>query len=132
MGTRILTLLLSVALIAGCASRTRLPEGSDAEAFDAIAWNAENAAGYVEGGVSPRQAMLEDLVQKVLPHKTGVELEALLGPPSDSGYFRDSGAALIYATGPEREGFLANIDSEWLLIWLDEAGTYQRYEIWTD
>ncbi len=38
---------------------------------------------------------------------------------------------LIYFMGPERGGGI-NIDSEWLLVWLDKSGRFQRYRIVTD
>lgn len=46
-------------------------------------------------------------------------------------YFQSTGRDLIYITGPERDS-LFGIDSEWLLIWLDENGIYKRHAIVTD
>lgn len=38
---------------------------------------------------------------------------------------------LIYLLGPKRD-FLSAIDSERLLIWPDETGMFERYEIAND
>ena len=53
---------------------------------------------------------------------------ALLGPPSDDSPWKSD---LVYVTGPERDSLFA-IDSEWLLIDLDEQGRFHRYRIATD
>jgi hypothetical protein len=75
--------------------------------------------------------MLGDLVRNVLPGRTRAEIEALLGTTGPTGYFKELGWDLIYVTGPERSSPYS-IDSEWLLIWLDSTGRFQRYEIRTD
>ena len=66
-----------------------------------------------------------------MPGRDRGELEELLGPSLDTFYFASSGRDLIYPLGKER-GSLAAIDSEWLLIWLDQSGRFERYEVWTD
>ncbi len=75
--------------------------------------------------------MLGDVVSHVLPGQARQELEQLLGPSLDTPYFADSGRDLIYLLGRER-GSLFAIDSEWLLIWLDESGRVKGYQIRTD
>lgn len=75
--------------------------------------------------------MLADLLNRVLPGKSRSEIEALLGPSLETSYFQDSDKDMIYTLGPERGGFL-NMDSEWLLIWLDKEGRYSRFRIRTD
>ena len=42
-----------------------------------------------------------------------------------------AGAHDLYHLGRERDS-LFRIDSEWLLIWLDPSGRFDRYEIHTD
>jgi hypothetical protein len=77
-----------------------------------------------------RQQMVGEVVQRLLPGKTRGELERLLGPSLDTPYFKTTGRDLIYVLGPERS--FISIDSEWLLIWLDQAGRFRRAEIVTD
>jgi hypothetical protein len=74
--------------------------------------------------------MLADVI-KQLPGKNRTEIENMLGPSLDSSYFKSTGRNLIYVTGPERDSFIG-IDSEWLLIWVDENGIYQRHMVTTD
>ena len=75
--------------------------------------------------------MLGDLVTRVLPGRNKEEIEDLLGESMETSYFRGTGRDLIYPTGPQRDSFLA-IDSEWLLIWCDRKGRFERYEIRSD
>lgn len=107
-----------------------LPSGSRVMTFDGATWKDEESASYVRGDITPRQKMLADIVENVLPGKTRVEIEAELGPSMDTRYFESKGRDLIYITGPERGPF--GIDSEWLLIWLDESGRFARYDIAQD
>jgi len=74
--------------------------------------------------------MIDDVVNNVLPGKNKDEIENLLGKEVHSGCFSSMGCDLIYILGPER-GFVS-IDYEWLLIWFDEEGNFQRYKIITD
>lgn len=55
----------------------------------------------------------------------------MLGTSLDTPYFQSTGRDLIYVTGPERDS-LFSIDSEWLLIWVDENGIYKRHAVVTD
>jgi hypothetical protein len=75
--------------------------------------------------------MLGDVVTNVLPGRNRTEIEALLGPSLETGYSKSTGRDLIYILGPERGSFFP-IDSEWLLIWLNESGNFNRYSIYTD
>ena len=75
--------------------------------------------------------MLKDVVEKILPGKNKQEIESALGPSLETGYFRSLDKDLIYYLGPERDG-LFNIDSEWLLIWVDENDKFERYMIAND
>jgi hypothetical protein len=88
------------------------------------------SAEYVKGDITPRQKMLAQVVAQ-LPGRNRQELEQMLGPSLETGYFQSSGRDLIYVTGPQRDSFVA-IDSEWLLIWLDDMGTFERYAIVSD
>jgi hypothetical protein len=86
---------------------------------------------YVAGDITPRQKMLRDVVENLLPGKTRREIEALLGPSSATWYFEDTGRDLIYMTGPERDTPFS-IDSEWLLIWLDQNDRFERFAVHRD
>lgn len=107
-----------------------LPSGSYDESFNRDAWLDPASKPSVPRGATSRQRMLADVIAR-LPHKSRSELEVMLGPSMDTPYFKSTGRDLIYVTGPQRDSFFA-LDSEWLLIWLDEDGIYQRHAIVTD
>jgi len=75
--------------------------------------------------------MLKNVVENVLPGKNKQEIENALGRSMLTMNFQSSDKDLIYYVGPERDGVF-NMDSEWLLIWLDENGKYKRYMVTTD
>ena len=81
--------------------------------------------------VSARQTMLTNLVADVLPGKDRGQIENLLGPSLDTPYFKGIDKDLIYYLGPERSSSI-QIDSESLLIWLDDRGRFLRYGISVD
>jgi hypothetical protein len=110
--------------------RSELPPGSYLADYNRVAWLAPESAAWVRGDITPRQKMLADVVDR-LPGRTRAEIEAMLGPSETEPYFAASSRDLIYRTGIERGSFFA-IDSEWLLIWVDEAGRFERYEIAQD
>lgn len=107
-----------------------LPTGSDLRAFDTRVWQTETSTDGVNG-VSARQHMLKNVVENVLPGKNKQEIENALGRSMLTMNFQSSDKDLIYYVGPERDGVF-NMDSEWLLIWLDENGKYKRYMVTTD
>ena len=98
--------------------------------FNPEIWQDPSSAAFVPDELTPRQRMLDDLIENILPGSNKDEIEALLGKSLNTGYFSKSERDLIYILGPERS-FIA-IDSEWLLIWLDDSGNFERYEIATD
>jgi len=107
-----------------------LPGGSYDRQFDRQVWLDPESANYISGDITPRQKMLAEVVKK-LPGLHRSEIENMLGPSLDTAYFQSTGRDLIYITGPER-GSLFGMDSEWLLIWLDENGIYKRHAVVTD
>ena len=109
---------------------SQLPSGSYDRQFDREAWLDPESANYISGDITPRQKMLAEVVKK-LPGLRRSEIENMLGPTLDTAYFQSTARDLIYITGPERDS-LFGIDSEWLLIWLDENGIYKRHAIVTD
>jgi hypothetical protein len=115
---------------AGRFVRGRLPTGSYLRSFDRAVWSDVHSADFVAGDATPRQKMLGDVVKR-LPGRRRAEIEADLGASLETPYFRSTGRDMIYVLGPERDA-LFGIDSEWLLIWLDANGRFERYEIRTD
>lgn len=108
-----------------------LPWGSQLLKFDERVWQDPKSSVYVKNDITPRQKMLKDVVENVLPGKTREQIEQALGPSLDTPYFQSTGRDLIYRLGLERDLLFA-IDSEWLLIWLDDSGNFSRYEVATD
>ena len=108
-----------------------LPTGSFTLRFDTAGWQESKSAEYVIGDITPRQKMLGDVVSHILPGRNHTEIEQLLGPSLRTPYFEETGRDLIYVLGPQRNSFI-RIDSEWLLVWLDKSGQFQRYAIYTD
>lgn len=122
--------MLATFLALGAILPNALPSGSYDEPFNRDVWLGPAAKPSIPRGATSRQRMLADVIAR-LPHKSRSELEVMLGPSMDTPYFKSTGRDLIYVTGPQRDSFLA-MDSEWLLIWLDEDGIYQRHAIVTD
>lgn len=120
----------AAALVLGSLLPNSLPSGSYDKAFDRGVWLDPASASDVNENITPRQKMLADVVSK-LPSQNRSALEMMLGTSLDTGYFKESGRDLIYLTGPQRDSFFG-IDSEWLLIWLDENGIYKRHAIVSD
>jgi hypothetical protein len=110
-----------------------LPIGSNQLTFNSAAWLAPGAnnPAPTPRDLSIRQQMLLDVVRNVLPGRTQQEIEQLLGPGTPNGFLDGMGHDLIYHTGRQRDSLFA-IDSEWLLIWLDDNGRFQRFELASD
>ena len=94
--------------------------------FDSAAWRDLN---QVDGSDPVRIRMVDDLVKSHrLDHLSRAEVENLLGHPTKTEYFHDHD--LVYWLGPER-GFMG-IDSEWLVIDLDERSVVRKYAVVRD
>lgn len=79
--------------------------------FDSEVWKS------VSDNDPGKLAMVDDLLaQNILVGMTRPEIDALLGTPPQTSYFRDFD--YVYWLGPER-GFIS-IDSEWLCIDFDK------------
>jgi hypothetical protein len=111
--------------------RGALPTGSHLLPFDRSAWLDPASSEPVKGDITPRQKMLANVVNHVLPGRDRREVENLLGRSLETLYFKSTGRDLIYILGPERDS-LMRLDSEWFLIWFDASGRLRRYEIYTD
>ncbi len=123
-------MLVSSAIVV-FAPESEFPTGSNLMKFNPDVWKTEKAQIWPENGPSTREKMLKDLVKNVLPGKSRAEIETLLGPSLETDYFQSIDKDLIYYMGPERDNYMA-LDSEWLLIWLDENGIFQKYKIVND
>ncbi len=123
-------MLVSSAIVL-LAPKSEFPTGSNLMEFNPDVWKTEKAQVWPGNGPSTREKMLKDLVKNVLPGKSRTEIETLLGPSLETDYFQSIDKDLIYYMGPERDNYMA-LDSEWLLIWLDENGIFQRYKIVND
>lgn len=98
----ILALLFGAPVVRDYASRT---------SFESDSWKAENRRG-AEG---IRVRMVDDLLRShTLIGMQRAQLEALLGVPPSTPYFREYD--YVYWLGPERGLF--SIDSEWLVVTL--------------
>jgi len=113
------------------AIRGELPTGSHLLEFAPEAWREPSASEFAADDITVRQKMLGSLVTRFSAAQDRAALEALLGPSLETQYFESTGRDLIYILGPERDS-LFGIDSEWLLIWLDNSGHFERYEIRRD
>ena len=108
-----------------------LPSGSHLLNFESAGWKTAGSDQSTRGDITIRQKMLGDVVKNVLPGRDRLGLEDLLGPSLDTPYFAGTGRDMIYRLGMERDSMFG-VDSEWLLIWLDDAGRFERFEIRTD
>ncbi len=128
----LLLLVLSTATL-GCTSEPTLPEGSDLLPFVSHDWKSDVSTQFSKDDfVTPRQKMLKDVVEKVVLNGSKESILEQLGPSTDTQYFVSTGRDLVYYLGPELEGYMGNIDSEWLLIWFGEDGKLSKYEIARD
>lgn len=90
-------------------------------------WNPEVAAR--NDPLHKKARMADRLVSsKALIGKPRQEIAQMLGEPSPTGYFKDWD--MVYNLGSER-GFMA-IDSEWLVIRLDNSGVAVEADVVRD
>jgi rRNA maturation protein Nop10 len=95
--------------------------------FESARWISTPAAF---DHTSIRQRMVDDLLRsRRLAGMSRKDVEALLGPPDNTGYFREF--EMVYFLGQEREA-LFQIDSEWLLIKLDADERVTQARLGTD
>lgn len=109
-----------------------LPTGSHLLPFESAAWLVPESAAYADGQPTKRQKMLGSLLEQLNPTLTRADVEAMLGEPHPRDFplgIRDSD--IHYMTGPQRDAFFG-LDSEWLLLWFDESGHFEHYELYVD
>lgn len=121
--------LIAVLLLIGCSRH--LPDGSHEKPFDEVLWRSPQGLEPDNAGVTPRQKMLGDLVDKHLIGKSRKDIIAILGEPSTKMDPDGTGPSMSYRTGIERGSFMP-IDSEWLLLYFDSSGVATRYTIGVD
>jgi hypothetical protein len=93
--------------------------------FDPVKWEDES---QVQKGV--RLRMADGLIaRQTLLGKTRTEVVDLLGEPPSTGYF--SSWDMVYWLGTERAGYMS-IDSEWLVLRLDDEGRVTENRILND
>ena len=124
-------MLLALLILPSCSNKGKFPNGSDLKKFDSAIWQNESSTEPDDNLISEREKMLKDLVENVLPGRTKKEIEKFLGKSLETSYFSSINKDLIYYMGPERDSFM-NIDSEWLLIWLDESGKFEKCKLIRD
>ena len=95
--------------------------------FDPVAWQNSSRSA-----ISERQRMIDDLTDNVLPDKTESDLLYLLGDPD---YLEDampnSDADLQYLLGIDQGLSFGGTQYQWLLIWIDENGQFEKYRFTT-
>ena len=119
---------------------TTLPTGSKISTFNSKVWKNDNSTEWKtellndqkESSISAREKMLHDLLYNILPNKNKSEIESILGLSLKTDYFSSMDYDLIYYLGPQRDGYIMNIDSEWLLIFLDNQNKFHNYRIMND
>jgi hypothetical protein len=124
-------LIFGLAVVLARQVKGALPTGSHLLEFAPSVWRDPKSSRFIDGDITPRQKMLGSVVERLGPTQSGADIEALLGPSLETPYFESTGRDLIYILGPQRDSLFA-IDSEWLLIWLDDSGHFERYDIYTD
>lgn len=124
-------LMFGSTLVLARVIRGALPTGSHIREFSPLVWQDSTSSKSAPGDITPRQKMLGGLVERFKPSQSRTEIEALLGPSFPMPLFERTGRDLVYYLGPERVRWIS-VDAEWLLIWLDDSGHFERYEIYTD
>lgn len=95
--------------------------------FDSAAWRAGESP--TSDQPAPRLHLADGLLRSgILIGKTQAEVLALLGPPTDTDYFREYD--LVYWLGIERGTFPAN--SDWLVLKFDSSGKVKSARIVSD
>jgi hypothetical protein len=103
-----------------------LPNGSHLQPFDSELWIADDSI-LVRDGITNRQKMLGDVIEKVLPGKSRNEIIRLLGLSSDDS----NQPTLLFYLGPAR-GDSSGIAVEWLKIHLGPNGNFEKYEVFRE
>jgi len=120
-------IVLFIATIGFLLLRPPVEEYLRATAFESDVWKARSLDGNPSWPT--RLRMVDDLLRRhLLDNASRPHVEALLGPADATSYFREWD--LVYQLGPER-GFMG-IDSEWLVVRLDQAGQVADYRVLRD
>jgi len=94
--------------------------------FDSAAWKQAQAESSLD---SIRLRMVDDLLARHdLGGRSRADIVELLGEPDETEYFRDY--EMVWWLGPERS--YMSVDSEWLVVDLNESGVVVEARIRTD
>ena len=94
--------------------------------FDAELWkNTRVSMDFDANLLTPRQRMMEDLVENNLSGLTKTEVESLLGVPDDSWQPEEGDWNFLYYVGPEKG---LGVDSHCLQIHFDEDDNFESFE----
>jgi len=93
--------------------------------FDAAVWKATPSEFSLD---SVRLRMVDDFLTMPVVGWSREQVEAALGKPDDTPYFR--AYPMVYHLGQERHPF--GLDSEWLVFSLDDNGVVTACRVLTD
>ena len=107
-----------------------LPNGSHSQSFDSDLWIADDSI-LVRNGITNRQKMLGDVIDRVLPGKTKNEIIRHLGLTSEDtnhpSLDDQNQPALVFYLGPARKDS-KGVQAEYLKVYLDPSGHYLNYK----
>jgi hypothetical protein len=119
-------LVIGMVAVASLLATPSTTEYLHRQPFDSVTWRQSLTTQATE---PIRLRMVDDLIQRYsLVGKTRSEINALLGIPPKTNYFREY--EYVYWLGPER-GFMS-IDSEWLGLQFDESARVTSARILRD
>ena len=94
--------------------------------FDSELWkNISVSMNFDANLLTPRQRMMEDLVENHLTGLTKTEVVSLLGDPDSGLLSRESESSIVYVLGPERG---LGVDYQCLMINFDENYIFESFE----
>lgn len=102
------------------------PEGATIPVFDKAIWIDENK---IYDTPHPRVAMVQTLIDDHLSKgMSRAAVEDIIGAPTDTPYFADHD--MVYWLGNEPNAY--SIDSQWLVLDLDDDGLVAEIQLLTD
>lgn len=94
--------------------------------FDSALWkNTRVSLDFDANLLTPRQRMMEDLVENHLTGLTKTEIVSLLGDPDSGLLSRERESSIVYILGPERG---LGVDFQCLMINFDENDIVESFE----
>jgi hypothetical protein len=109
-----------------------LPNGSHLQPFNSELWIADDSI-IMKDGITNRQKMIGDVTKNILPGKSRNEIISHLGLFSDDSnhpLIDDlNQPTLVFYLGPARRDFMG-VSAEWLRVYLDPSGHFEKYELY--